>query len=70
MDKRRADTPRGFPRTKPTLPTPNEVSDVVFQPNKIQGQNTKKLAVIFMTVGQFLDHDMAFVTHGKCKSNK
>jgi len=66
VDRRRVDTPRGFPGTSPIVPPPNMVTQDIFRA-KVENQgNEDKLAVIFMTTGQFLDHDIAFGTHGKC----
>jgi len=42
------------------------VTQDIFQA-KVENQgNEDKLAVIFMTTGQFIDHDVAFGIHGKC----
>ena len=70
VDKRRTDTPRGFPGTRPKVPPANEVSMAVFEAKKINGGNKNKLSTLFMTVGQFLDHDFALSDHGKCDVSK
>lgn len=59
------DTPRGFPGTSPVIPTANQVSEELF---KVENQNkgTGDLAVMFMTMGQFLDHDMSVSPEGEC----
>jgi len=49
---------------------PNRVSQAIFTAGKINKGNDEKLAVIFMTTGQFLDHDMVSGTHGPCDVTK
>ena len=59
------DIPRGFPGT-PNIPTAIEVSNELF---KVEHQNkgTGDLSVLFMTFGQFLDHDITLATHPECE---
>jgi len=70
VDANKLDTPRGFPGTKPVVAPPNRVSQAIFTAGKINKGNDEKLAVIFMTTGQFLDHDMVSGTHGPCDVTK
>lgn len=57
--------PNGFPGTK-TLPTAAQVSQAIFNVEKTNNGNKHKLAVLFMTFGQFLDHDMTEVPIARC----
>ena len=66
VDRRKTDTPRGFPGTLPIVPPPNMVTQDIFEAKTQNQGNRDKLAVIFMTIGQFLDHDIAFGDHGEC----
>ena len=65
----RHDTPRGFPNTYPVLPPANKVTQTVFQTErtnpKPSGANVH-LSTLFMTFGQFLDHDITFTPHASC----
>ena len=65
------DTPRGYPNTDPVLPPANLVTQTVFKTEtsnpKITGVNAAKLSTMFMTFGQFLDHDVAFAPHATCR---
>lgn len=67
VDQRKLDTPRGFPRTLPVVPTPHEVSAAVF---RVQIENKEKaskaLSAMFMSLGQFIDHDMGSTPHPSC----
>ena len=67
MDRRRVDTPRGFPGTRPKdIPAANKVSLAAFTPQQVNTGNADRLSTLFTTVGQFLDHDMTVSLHGKC----
>ena len=58
--------PRGFPETKPELPTANQVSQSIFHVELENTGNDLGLAVAFMTFGQFLDHDITEVPIVPC----
>uniref|UniRef100_A0A7M5V0Z6 Uncharacterized protein n=1 Tax=Clytia hemisphaerica TaxID=252671 RepID=A0A7M5V0Z6_9CNID len=67
VDRRKVDTPRGFPGTKPSnIPAANKVSIAAFTPQFVNAGNAGKLSTLFTTAGQFLDHDMTVSNHGKC----
>ena len=66
VDRRQVDTPRGFPGTSPTIPSANKVSMVAFEALETNGGNSRKLSTLFMTAGQFLDHDVGVSLHGSC----
>ena len=65
------DTPRGFRNTDPVLAPANKITQTVFKTEtsnpKTTGVNAAKLSTMFMTFGQFLDHDFAFAPHATCK---
>lgn len=61
----RVDTPRGFPGTFPEVPPANKVSQALFNVEHTNKGNGH-LTVMFMTFGQFLDHDLALSTHPEC----
>ena len=60
------DTPRGFPGTSPVLPPANAVTQQLFQVEKKNTGNDMKLTTLFMTFGQFLDHDLTETPMAKC----
>ena len=63
------DTPRGFPKAplfKQTLPPPNSISESLFHVETTNTGNYRQLSVLFMTFGQFLDHDMVATPHASC----
>jgi len=60
-----SDTPRGFPGTSPVLPPANAVTQQLFLEKKNTGHNMK-LTTLFMTFGQFLDHDVTETPLEKC----
>jgi len=60
-------TPRGFPGTNPKVPTAHEVSNRIFQVETKNGGNSNRLTVLFMTFGQFLDHDLTEVKMQMCR---
>lgn len=59
FDPRGLDTPYGHPFLKQrNVPTAQDVSDKIFEIiDKDQG-NAKKVSHIYMTFGQFIDHDL------------
>uniref|UniRef100_A0A7M5UE79 Uncharacterized protein n=1 Tax=Clytia hemisphaerica TaxID=252671 RepID=A0A7M5UE79_9CNID len=67
VDRRQVDLPRGFPGSNPSnIPSANKVSIAVFKAKQENKGNNALLSTLFMTAGQFLDHDMALSLHGKC----
>lgn len=61
------DTPRGFPGTFPIVQPANKVSEELFLVED-QNKGTGDLSVMFMTMGQFIDHDMGLSTHPDCRN--
>ena len=61
--------PRGFPGT-PVIPTAHEVSEAIFNVEQTNTGNDNELAVAFMTIGQFLDHDVTEVPVLSCQLAK
>lgn len=70
VDKFSIDVPKGFPHTKPKVKPANEISEKLFEVENKGSGNKKKLSSIFMTFGQFLDHDFTLVHEEKCKITK
>ncbi|XP_057290920.1 lactoperoxidase-like [Hydractinia symbiolongicarpus] len=66
VDSANLDTPRGFPGTFPSVPTPHEVSEAVFSVQIRNRQSARGLSAMFMAFGQFLDHDIGYTTHPTC----
>ena len=60
------DLPIGDPTipTFRTIPSAQEVSDLLFRISIRDRGSRNRTSVIFMTFGQFLDHDFAYVIHG------
>ena len=46
------------------VPSAQEVSDLLFRISFRDRGSRNRTSVIFMTFGQFLDHDFAYVIHG------
>ena len=77
----RHDTPRGFPNSDPVLPPPNLISQQLFQLEDVpmplkslrDGEKFRKKietpTTLFMTFGQFLDHDVAVTPHASCEES-
>ena len=61
------DTPRGFPGTFPLLPPPNAVTQQLFNVERSNVGSTQFVTILFMAVGQFLDHDVGISSHGSCR---
>ena len=59
-------TPRGFPGTSPKIPTANQISQTAFNVEK-KNTGNNRLSVMFMTFGQFLDHDLTEVEMERCR---
>ena len=59
------DTPRGFPKTYPILPAANAVSRALFSVDNTG--KSKHLTTMFMTFGQFLDHDITLTPKAECQ---
>lgn len=51
-------------------PTAHDVSRTLFKLTKKSVKNFKGLSTLFMTFGQFLDHDLALTPHEECKNKK
>ena len=66
VDRRRVDTPRGFPQTSPVIPSANKVSLAAFTALNTNAGNSQKLSRLFMAVGQFLDHDIGISPRKQC----
>ena len=68
------DTPRGFPNTYPVLPPPNQISQRLFQVERLslnrQFAIVQKPTTLYMTFGQFLDHDISFTPHATCQEKQ
>ena len=56
------DTPRGFPGTTPVVQPANKITDELFNVEQ-QNKGTGDISVMFMTFGQFLDHDLGIAVH-------
>ena len=64
------DTPRGFQGTKPFVQPANKITDELFKVEH-HDKETGDMSVLFMTFGQFLDHDVGLAAHnGECKLKK
>ncbi|XP_066927072.1 uncharacterized protein [Clytia hemisphaerica] len=69
------DTPRGFPcNPSPnkkfdsrSLPTSHQVSRNLFKITTENVKNQHSLSTLYMTFGQFLDHDITLTPHESCK---
>ena len=68
MDQRRLDVPRGYPGFEPKLPTAHSISENLFQVKKKDSGNRKDLSTLFMTMGQFIDHDLIETPSQACKA--
>ena len=67
----RVTTPRGYPDVDRNPPKPaNEISQVLFQTEQ-QNRNLRStsLSILFMTFGQFIDHDLVETPHASASSD-
>lgn len=68
-DERKVDLPRGFlsnSNNGKRTPPANEVCRGLFQIERENKGNEHTLSTMYMTFGQFLDHDLTGTPHGKC----
>ena len=68
-DERKVDLPRGFlhaPFFGDRSPPANLISNVLFDVEQENKGNSQHLSSMFMTFGQFLDHDMSLTPQGHC----
>lgn len=69
-DVQSLDTPWGFPKTYPRVAPASYLSQRLFKVENHNQGNKKNLSILFMTFGQFLDHDLALVPKGEECKNK
>ena len=68
------DTPLGHP-SLPRAPfgfgfkSAQEVSDIVFNINNTDNGNNRRVSHLYMTFGQFMDHDFAYILHPSSSSS-
>ena len=51
------------------FPSAQDVSDIVFNINNTDGGNNGRVPHLFMTFGQLMDHDFAYVLHPSSSSS-
>jgi len=66
VDKYKYDVPRGYPGFQPKLEPANKVSQELFQVEKETKGSRKHLSTLFMTFGQFVDHDITDTLVDRC----
>ena len=66
FDRDGLDTPLGHPSLRDVDKTRSvqEISDLMLDVTFTDLGNNKRVSPIFMTFGQFMDHDFAYVIHG------
>ena len=68
------DTPLGHPSLPRTpfgfgFKSAQEVSDIVFNINNTDNGNNRRVSHLYMTFGQFMDHDFAYILHPSSSSS-
>lgn len=64
FDEDGLDTPLGHPSLPDETRSAQEISDIMLDVTFSDLGNNKRVSHIFMTFGQFMDHDFAYVIHG------
>ena len=52
------------------FPSAQDISDIVFNINNTDNGNNGRVPHLFMTFGQFMDHDFAYVIHPSSLSSE
>ena len=69
-DKYKLDVPRGYPGVGRKLPVVNHISKTLFGVTKKMRGNKHHISTLFMTFGQFLDHDITDTPSQACQVRK
>lgn len=64
FDEDGLDTPLGHPSLPDETRCAQKISDIMLDVTFSDLGNNKRVSHIFMTFGQFMDHDFAYVIHG------